>query len=125
MLHGLSRSFSIEIGSQQGRMPTDHMVVRKSLLFACALLLWTLPAAAAADSQKVQVVTLPRDGEILVSFQFAEALTDDMRAAIHSGLTIKFQYTVELRRSAAVWFDRKIDSHVVTATVKYDTLTRR
>ncbi len=100
------------------------MFVRRGLLFAIAFVLAALPAAA-ADTQKVQVVPLARDGEILVSFQLAEALTDDMRAAIQSGLIIKFQYTVELRRSAAVWFDRKIDSHLVTASVKYDTLTRR
>ena len=103
------------------------MFVRSALLIMAALALSAAPAAAAAaaDTQKVQVVPLSRDGEILISFQLAEALTDEMRAAIHSGLTIKFQYTVELRRGAAVWFDRKIDSHVVTATVKYDTLTRR
>jgi len=38
---------------------------------------------------------------------------------------IKFVYQVDLRRSTSVWFDRTIDSHTVTATVKYDTLTRR
>lgn len=88
------------------------------------LVLSALPAAA-ADNQKVQVVPLSHNGEILVSFQFAETLTDEIRTAIHSGLTIRFEYTVDLRRSAAVWFDRTIESHKVTATVKYDTLTRR
>jgi Domain of unknown function (DUF4390) len=82
-----------------------------------------VPVAPAAD--KVQVVPLARDGEVLVSFRLAEALTDEIRTAIHSGLTIRFIYKVELRRGAAVWFDRTIDSHEVTATVKYDTLTRR
>jgi hypothetical protein len=104
------------------------MFVRKlfCLLLSAAALAFSAPAVfAAAESQKVQVVTLPRDGEILVSFQFAEALTDEIRTAIHSGLTVRFEYTVDLRRSASVWFDRTIESHKVTATVKYDTLTRR
>lgn len=105
-------------------MPSGHMHARKLLPFAIALLLSALPAAA-ADTQKVQVVPLSHDGEIFVSFQFAETLTDEIRQAIHSGLTIRFEYTVDLRRSASVWFDRTIDSHKVTATVKYDTLTRR
>jgi len=105
-------------------MPTDRMLVR-IVLAMVALVLSALPVAAAADTQKVQVVPLSRDGEILVSFQLAETLTDDIRTAIHSGLTIRFQYTVELRRSATVWLDRTIDKHLVTATVKYDTLTRR
>jgi len=110
-------------------MRTDRMFVRNvfCVVLGTVALLLTAPqaSAAAADAQKVKVVPLPRDGEILVSFQLAEALTDDIRTAIHSGLTIKFQYKVDLRRSATVWFDRTIDSHVVTATVKYDTLTRR
>jgi hypothetical protein len=52
-------------------------------------------------------------------------MTEEIRAAIHSGLTIKLVYTVDLRRTAAVWFDRTIATAVVTATVRYDTLTRR
>lgn len=72
----------------------------------------------------MQVVPLPRDGHVLVSFKLGQPLTDDIRAAIQSGLTIKFVYKVDLRRTASVWFDRTIASAVVTATLKYDTLTR-
>jgi len=100
------------------------MLVRKLLLVVLALVVSGLPAAA-ADPQKVQVVPLSRDGEVLVSFKLAEALTDEIRTAIHSGMMVKFIYTVDLRRGATVWFDRTIKSAEVTATVKYDTLTRR
>ena len=93
------------------------------LLLLVALL--TPPAAQiTASGQTLQVVPLPKDGEVLVSFKLEEALTDDIRAAIHSGLLIKFSYRVELRRSSAAWFDRTMASAVVAATVKYDTLTR-
>jgi hypothetical protein len=93
-------------------------------LLALALVVSMQPSQA-VGSDKVQVVPLSRDGEVLVSFKFAESLTDDIRTAIHSGLAIKFVYKVDLRRSAAVWFDRTIASAEVIATVKYDTLTRR
>lgn len=73
----------------------------------------------------LQVVPLPHDGEVLVSFRINQPLTDELRAEIQSGLTIKFVYKVDLRRSAPVWFDRSIASAVVTASIKYDTLTRR
>jgi|SRR5262249_40591737 len=76
-------------------------------------------------AQILQVTPLPRDGEVLVSFKLDEAMTDDIKAAIQSGLTVKFVYKVELRRSSAVWFDRTIASAVVGASVKYDNLTRR
>src|SRR5918992_1541547 len=81
--------------------------------------------ALSASEQSLQVVPLPRDGEVLVSFKLGEALTDDIRAAIHSGLTISFVYKVDLRRGAAAWFDRTIASAVVTAAVPYDNLARR
>src|SRR3954471_20470328 len=82
-------------------------------------------AAAAGPGQNLQVVPLPRDGEVLVSFKLDEALTDDIRAAIQSGLIFKLVYKVELRRSSAAWVDRTIASAVVGASVKFDNLTRR
>lgn len=94
------------------------------LLFAAALMAPPPPAPIGAPAQTVQVIPLPKDGEVLVSFKLEEALTDEIRAAIHSGLTIRFVYKVDLRRSSAVWLDRTIASAVVSATVRYDTLTR-
>ena len=58
--------------------------------------------------QTLEVVPLPRDGEVLVSFKLNETLTDDIRKAIQSGLTIKFVYKVDLRRSSSVWVDRTL-----------------
>ena len=89
-----------------------------------ALILLAPIHAIAGQGQNLQVVPLPRDGEVLVSFKLEEALTEEIRAAIHSGLTIKFTYKVELRRSSAIWLDRTIDAAEVTASVRFDTLTR-
>jgi hypothetical protein len=80
---------------------------------------------AGQGAQTLQVTPLSRDGEVLVSFKLDEALTDDIKAAIQSGLTVKFDYKVELRRGSAAWFDRKISDATVRTTVKYDNLTRR
>ena len=104
-------------------------MLRKTVL-AVLLLLNPLVAFASGPEQtlqpgqNLQVVPLSRDGEVLISFKLEEKLTDEIRAAIHSGLTIKFVYKVDLRRSSAVWFDRTIHSAKVAATVRYDTLTR-
>jgi hypothetical protein len=90
-----------------------------------ALLFSTLVALSAPADQSLQVAPLPRDGQVLVSFKLAQELTEDVRTAIHSGLTISFIYKVDLRRGSPVWFDRTLASVVVRATVRYDTLTRR
>ena len=94
------------------------------LLLLLVALLAPPAGQISASGQTLEVIPLPKDGEVLVSFKLEEALTDDIRAAIHSGLTIRFVYKVDLRRSSAAWFDRTINSAVVAATVKYDTLTR-
>jgi hypothetical protein len=88
----------------------------------------TLTAQSSQDApglQTLEVVPLPRDGEVLVSFKLNETLTDDVRTAIQSGLTIKFVYKVDLRRTSAMWMDRTLASAVVAATLRYDTLTRQ
>ena len=88
-------------------------------LFALAL------AAPVGAGQKLQVAPLPRDGHVLVTFKLGEVFTDELQAAVHSGLKVSFVYKIDLMRSSAVWFDRTIASAEVTATVRFDNLTRR
>jgi hypothetical protein len=87
----------------------------------CVGALTVSPAAA----QTLQVTPLPRDGQVLVSFKLSDAFTEEVLAAIHSGMTISFVYDVDLKRASAVWVDRTIASASVTAAVRYDNLTRR
>ena len=94
-------------------------------MLTAALALAAALTLSAPAEQNLQVAPLPRDGQVLVSFKLGQPLTPEIREAIHSGLTVSIHYTVDLRRQSSVWFDRTIASAVVTATVKYDNLTRR
>jgi hypothetical protein len=99
----------------------------ESLMFlrvAIFLLLFLAPAADAL-AQKLHVQPLPRDEQIYVSFRLEQELTDEIRATIHSGMTVSFVYKVDLRRGSSIWFDRNIASTEVRASVRYDNLTRR
>ena len=89
------------------------------------VLLCLLGLSAAPAEQTLRVVPLQRDGQLLVSFQLGNVFTDELKAALHSGLTVSFVYKIDLRRSGSVWLDRTIASAAVTASVKYDNLTRR
>lgn len=92
---------------------------------ACLAALLAVQAVAWA-AQAIHVTPLVRDGRVYVSFQLSEAFdNEDMRAAVHTGLTITFVYDVELRRGAALWLDRTLDAATVSATVQYDNLARR
>lgn len=90
--------------------------------FVAAVVLLTATSAAA---QTIQITPLARDGHLHVSFKLTDGFNEDVRAAIHSGMNITFQYQVDLRRSTTLWIDRTIASAVLSASVRYDTLTRK
>jgi hypothetical protein len=94
--------------------------VRK--LVALALFFAATTVAAAQD---LRIIPLVRDGHVHITFQMTDAFTDEVRAAIRSGLKTTFTYTVDLRTPVAVWLDRTIASAVVSTSVQYDNLTRR
>lgn len=94
-------------------------------MFTTFIFATLLSLAVPAADQTLQVAPLPRDGQVLVSFELRQALTDDVRTTIRSGMAVSFIYKVDLRRSSAIWFDRTLASAVVKATVRYDNLTRR
>lgn len=80
---------------------------------------------AVGRAQSVQVTPLAKDGKILITLRMNDVFTDEVRAAMHSGLRVSFVYDIELKRSTALWVDRTIATASVTATVEYDILTRR
>ena len=73
----------------------------------------------------MRLIPLVRDGTVLISFELADGFTDDVKAAIKSGLKTTFTYYVDLRAEVPAWIDRTIASAVVSTAVQYDNLTRR
>ena len=96
-------------------------MIRRALLSVVFLLV----VVSAAAAQTLHVAPLPRDEQILVTFRLEQELTDDIKAKIHSGMTVSFIYKVDLRRASSVWRDRVLATTEVRASVRYDTLTRR
>ena len=70
---------------------------------AVLALVLALGAAAPVAAQTIQVTPLTRDDRVLITFI----------------------YDVELRRGAALWVDRTMAASTVTASVRYDNLSRR
>jgi len=94
----------------------------RSVLLAAILLSFVVHAAENGD---ISVTPIAREGQVLVSFELSDGLTPDVRDAIQSGLPTTLSYEVELRRGEPTWFDRTISSVTITATVRFDNLTRR
>jgi len=96
--------------------------VKRSLAVLVTLAMATV---AVVSAQTMQVTPLAKDGRILVTLRMNDVFTEDVRAAMHSGMRITFIYDVELKRSTALWVDRTLAMATVTATIEYDILTRR
>lgn len=81
--------------------------------------------AAAQDNTGLRVVPLVRDDQVLVSFQLADGYTEEVKAAVRSGLKTSFIYTVDLRLDVPGWVDRTIDTATLVSSVVYDNLEKR
>jgi hypothetical protein len=90
---------------------------------ATLAVLVSMPAPVKAQ-EALRIVPLARGEQVWVSFQLAEGFTDEVRAAIRSGLKTTFTYTVDLRLDVPGWVDRTIGTAVVTSSVEFDNLTR-
>lgn len=108
--------------SQAPRVPSA--IPRPGWWCAVAVVV-ALGTVGAQAAESLRVVPLVRDDNVLVTFELTDGFTDQVRDAIHSGLTTTFTYTVELRLDVPAWVDRLIATSVVSNSVEYDNLTRQ
>lgn len=78
-----------------------------------------------AQERGLRIVPLTRDGWVYVSVTLADGFTDEVRAAIRSGLKTTFTYTVDLQLDVPIWRDRRIATSTVASSVVFDNLERR
>jgi len=95
------------------------MTSRLCVIVLCAFL------ADAGGDRGVEVGAVARDGRVYVSSAAADGLMSDLEDAIQAGLATTITYEADLRAEVSIWFDRTIASATVSASVQYDTLTRR
>jgi hypothetical protein len=81
--------------------------------------------ALAQSATGFRVLPIVREDKVYVTFNLADGFTDDVRAAIQSGLKTTFTYDVELRLDVPGWVDRTIGTSTVTTNVEYDNRLRR
>jgi Domain of unknown function (DUF4390) len=82
-------------------------------------------SALVGAAENLRIVPIVSKDDVVVSFDGGETYTDEVRAAISSGLRTTFTYEIELRMLVPAWVDRTIASAVVSVSDQYDNLTRR
>jgi hypothetical protein len=96
-----------------------------TIAFAALTLLASRTPVSAQTDTGFRVVPIVRDDRVNVTCVLSDGFTDDVRAAIQSGLKTTFTYDVELRLDVPGWIDRTIGTSTVTASVEYNNLLRR
>jgi hypothetical protein len=100
------------------------VVARTIPALAFVVCLLAIPGLASGQDG-LRVVPLVRADNVLVTFSLADGFTEEVRAAIQSGLKTTFTYAVDLKLDVPGWVDRTIGSSTATSSVEFDNLTRR
>jgi uncharacterized protein DUF4390 len=96
-----------------------------AIAFATLSLLAAYTPAFAQAASGFRVIPIVREDKVYVTFVLADGFTEDVRAAIQSGLKTTFTYEVELRLDVPGWVDRTIGTSTVTTNVEFNNLYRR
>ena len=78
---------------------------------------------AASTEIKVTPLVTPQ-GRVVASVAAPEAFNADLRTVVGSGLLVTLTFVAELKRPATFWFDKTVGTTTVTATLKFDNVTR-
>ena len=119
--------YSSDGASTMTHESTQGFPVRWARLAAGVLALVALATgpAGAQTSEGLRVIPLVKDDQVQVSFTLNDGFTEEVRAAIQSGLKTTFTYAAELRLDVPGWVDRTMATSTATSSVEYDNLTRR
>ena len=119
--------YSFDDHSTMTHESTQVFPIRWARLAVGVLALVALAAgtAGAQTSEGLRVVPLVKDDQVFVSFSLNDGFTDEVRAAIQSGLKTTFTYAAELRLDVPGWVDRTMATSTATSSVEFDNLTRR
>lgn len=88
-----------------------------------ALVLGIFLSVATLLAADIRVTPLIAGGQVFASFTAPDTYTADVREAVQSGLPTTLTYSVELRQSSLIWFDRTLATATAAAAIKYDALT--
>lgn len=126
MDHAAIQSDSLSDGAAHSRLGGSKKLRSLPLAVRLGVVCAALMAPAAASAQDgLRVVPLVRQEHVVVSFNLTDGFTEEVRAAIQSGLKTTFTYAVDLKLDVPGWVDRTIGTATATSSVEFDNLTRR
>lgn len=102
---------------------TSEAAARRMWVWVAVVGLVVNGAAVVLAAGDVRITPVVAEDRVFANFAAPGAFSDDVRAAVQSGLPVTISYVTELRRNSSLWFDETIASTEVASSVKFDTLT--
>lgn len=102
-------------------MNTHSAGVRTRLLAAVCLM--ASMAVGVSGQSTVRITPVLADDTVFATFAVPTVFSPDVHEAVHSGIVVTLTYSVELRRSSTLWFDKTVGDAEVASTVRFDPLT--
>ena len=96
------------------------MIKRQWIFIAAAVLGATVALSAGED---IRITPIASGKQVLVSFAVRDAWTMGTREVLQSGLMLRFEYEVALKKPAMLWFvDQELARVRITSRAQHDTL---
>ncbi len=93
--------------------------------FGMILGLWLLLGAIAeAEPSMVNIGVQATEELLVIDAELVDAFTEKMEEVIDSGVPIRLNYYVELRKRASIFGDTLVGSNKILNTVQYDSLQK-
>jgi hypothetical protein len=81
-------------------------------------------ASAEAEPRIEDLHVTRQNGRVLVSFQLLDALDDEMRERVQSGLPTELGFTLRLEHPRVWWFDKVFERATLQVVAMYNAVTR-
>jgi hypothetical protein len=89
------------------------------------LLISIWPSMALAEDASITDISVRPGAEYLeVDFTVTNCFTEDMKEAIHNGITTTFTFLIDLERMRTLWWDKKVAKFKVSHQIQYDNLKK-
>ena len=109
--------------SDSARAP--HPRRRALRFFVASLIALAAPSPRADTIPTVSASLSIDDGDVLLSAEFAFALTPALEQALEKGIPLYFTIEFELQRTRFLWFSEKVAEWSISYRVSYSSLTRQ
>ncbi|NOQ45265.1 MAG: DUF4390 domain-containing protein [Desulfobulbaceae bacterium] len=114
-------------GVSQARLPAELINLFKPVIFLLLMLIFSVSISAAGtkDPEISDIIITTSNSHLLLFATVKNCFTPEMIKGAHNGITISFNFEVELEKIRNNWFDATLVQQTITHTLTFDSLKEK